>query len=231
MAMIYLMQARSTTSGALVTWQSATPDFAGATWPGPGSPEYIAASARPAAGDLNPVNATSGINGIVRLASDLAGNGGSATAPKVAGVTGDASGNALMTSPNGLLRTPNAKIIRRDGLLLTSAAGVAGVPLALWTFATTNSRLYTVRGTVHVQNSPVSAYGKWEIDAVYRNNVTVLTKEYGGGTAGAAVIERVNVASFVVALAISGQNLVLNVTDPVGGRRWVAEIDLIETIF
>lgn len=38
----YLMQARSTTSGHLVTWRAASPDYSAAYWPGPGSPEFVA---------------------------------------------------------------------------------------------------------------------------------------------------------------------------------------------
>lgn len=44
--MPYQMQARSSTGG-LVTWTSETPDFAGAEYPGPGSPEYIVVASRP----------------------------------------------------------------------------------------------------------------------------------------------------------------------------------------
>jgi hypothetical protein len=40
----YVMQARSTTSGEMVSWITPSPDFAGDTFPGPGSPEYIAAT-------------------------------------------------------------------------------------------------------------------------------------------------------------------------------------------
>jgi hypothetical protein len=41
----WLMQARSTSSGHLVSWRSApSPDWSGASFPGPGSPEHIAAT-------------------------------------------------------------------------------------------------------------------------------------------------------------------------------------------
>lgn len=41
-----LMQARSSTTGAMVTWSVEDPDFAGAHFPGPGSPSHIAISGR-----------------------------------------------------------------------------------------------------------------------------------------------------------------------------------------
>lgn len=44
--MSYLMQARDSVSGDLVTWTSATPDFAGASYPGGGSPQNIAIAAK-----------------------------------------------------------------------------------------------------------------------------------------------------------------------------------------
>ncbi len=40
----YVMQAVSSTSGAVVSWVAAVPDFAGSGFPGPGSPLYIAVS-------------------------------------------------------------------------------------------------------------------------------------------------------------------------------------------
>jgi hypothetical protein len=40
----YVMQARSSSSGAMVTWVTPAPDFAGDAFPGPGSPEYVAAT-------------------------------------------------------------------------------------------------------------------------------------------------------------------------------------------
>jgi hypothetical protein len=41
----YLMQARSSSSGALISWTSSTPDFAGSSFPGPGLAEFVAVSA------------------------------------------------------------------------------------------------------------------------------------------------------------------------------------------
>ncbi len=41
----YIMQARSSTSGAVISWVTAAPDFAGALYPGPGVPQHIAVSA------------------------------------------------------------------------------------------------------------------------------------------------------------------------------------------
>ncbi|MDQ2668021.1 MAG: IPT/TIG domain-containing protein, partial [Gemmatimonadota bacterium] len=49
----YLMQARSTTTGHLVTWRTALPDFTALYWPGPGSPEFVACTVlAPSTGDL-----------------------------------------------------------------------------------------------------------------------------------------------------------------------------------
>lgn len=43
--MSVIMQARSSTSGALVTWSASSPDWIGASFPGPGSPQEIAVAA------------------------------------------------------------------------------------------------------------------------------------------------------------------------------------------
>lgn len=45
--MSFLMQARSTSSGLMVAWLVSDPDWAGAEFPGPGSPEYIAVASLP----------------------------------------------------------------------------------------------------------------------------------------------------------------------------------------
>lgn len=39
------MQARSSSTGALISWTSSTPDFAGSSFPGPGLAEFVAVSA------------------------------------------------------------------------------------------------------------------------------------------------------------------------------------------
>lgn len=54
--MSYLMQARSSSTGDLVTWVTALPDFDGVEYPGPGSPEHIAVASRPHDGSAGESN-------------------------------------------------------------------------------------------------------------------------------------------------------------------------------
>lgn len=74
--MPYLMQAVSSTTGELVTWVTADADFAGVDFPGPGSPEHIAISSRPASADAE-----------VEVADDIAKSAGS-TIDRVQGLRG-----------------------------------------------------------------------------------------------------------------------------------------------
>lgn len=60
--MPFQMQARSSSSGELVTWLSDTPDFAGEDYPGPGSPLHIVVASRPqGAGSGAGANVGSGV--------------------------------------------------------------------------------------------------------------------------------------------------------------------------
>lgn len=52
--MPYLMQARSSITGAIVTWTSDVPDWEGSNFPGPGSPSYLAVSPPGPAGSDDP---------------------------------------------------------------------------------------------------------------------------------------------------------------------------------
>ena len=93
----YLMQARSSTSGLIVTWVTSTPDFAGSSFPGPGSPLDIAATqyGSSSTGDAGPPGAT-----------------GSAGPAGPTGATGSASlGPTIANSTGG----NQASVVTRDG--------------------------------------------------------------------------------------------------------------------
>jgi hypothetical protein len=168
-------------------------------------------------------DATDSTNGILRLAGDLAGDGGTAAAPRVSAMSGDTTGFAFLTAPNGLkdLGNPNAPA---DTFKINAITPTTS-PTVLLSIPTTAGRTYSIRGLIRVQNAPASAYGEWDIRAFYRNNVGVLSTPNP-----VTVIENANSSGFALTFAEVGANLVLTATDPVGGRRWTGGVYVEESV-
>lgn len=173
---------------------------------------------------LAPTAATNSVQGLVTLAGDLQGNGSTAAAPLVSNMTGDVSGYANISAPNGVKFIGNPKTVEYDTPINVVTAGTSAT--TIFTFATTTARAYSVRGIIRVQNSPVSAYGEFEVNAFLFNNVGTLTLV--GST---PVTTKANVASFILTIAAVGTNIVVTATDPVGGRRWTGRLYLVEATF
>jgi len=168
--------------------------------------------------------ATTIAQGLVQLAGDLGGLGTTASAPTVANITGDAGGYANILAANGVRDQSNAKEVEYNLPVNIITATTAAT--SIFTFATTTNRRYSVRGNIGVQNSPVSAYGSWDLKSEADNNAGTLTQR-----SATPVTNNTNNSGFVLTWAASGTNLVLTATDPVGGRRWTGRIWIAEAAF
>ena len=139
-------------------------------------------------------------------------------------MTGDVSGYANISAPNGVKFIGNPKTIEYDTPINIVTATTAAT--TIFSFTTTTSRAYSVRGIIRVQNSPVSAYGEFEVNAFLFNNVGVLTLV--GAT---PVTTKANVAGFILTITAVGTNIIVTATDPSGGRRWTGRLYLVEANF
>ena len=190
----------------------------------------------PTAGWVAPINvlirnpnaqpaALAGSQGIVQLAGDLAGNGTTAAAPLVSGITGNVAGYAQNSAPNGTQMTGNPKRPATEFTVNIVTATTAAT--TIFTFATTTSRKYSVRATIESLNAPVSAYSTWSIKATAVNNAGTLTMI----TASGGVTNEDNLGGFSLTFTAVGTSLVVTATDPLGGRRWTGTVYLAESAF
>lgn len=129
---------------------------------------------------------------------------------------------ANITAP--ISNTANPKQPTKEYLI--NQINSVATAVAAATIPTVSNRVYSVRGVVGANNSAANAYGEWDVKFFAKNVAGVLTI-----TTGAPVTQNENNASLVVAAAVSGTNIVINVTDPAApglsrrftGTLWVAE--------
>ena len=134
-----------------------------------------------------------------------------------------ADGSGFSNITGNVKNTSNTKVVAIQYPI--NATNATAAATAVLTVPTTAGKTYSIRGLVALANSPASAFGEFEINAYARNNLGTLTLESNTTT------QKANNASFVVALAASGTNLVVNVTDPLTGRRITGEIYVAERSF
>lgn len=133
----------------------------------------------------------------------------------------DGTGYASITGQ--VRNTSNAKVDRREYNI--SAVNATAAATTVLTIPTSTGKTYSIRGIVALANSPASAFGEFEINAYARNNVGTVTLE------SSTVTTKANNSSFVVALSVSGTNLIVQVTDPGTGRRITGEVYVAERTF
>ena len=134
----YLMQARSSATGEMVTWVTTTPDWTGASWPGPGSPLDVAATKGPGSeggggGGEPGADGADGADG----APGVDGAPGADGVDGADGADGDpgdpgADGNTILSgagAPGGGLGADG------DFYIDTTPGGSAGSPILRGTFA------------------------------------------------------------------------------------------------
>ena len=93
------------------------------------------------------------------------------------------------------------------------------------TIPTVTGHTYTIRGVIGFANAVASAYGEFEINAYANNNVGTVTLQSNTTT------QKANNASFVVAVAVSSTNIVVNCTDPGTGRRITGAVYVADRTF
>lgn len=170
-------------------------------------------------------DAAAATKGIVMLAGDLNGTGSAAATPRVGGVTGVAG--VLARTATTTLDTGDSKMNDRD-VIPASIQTTNATVTNLYTFATTTSRIYLLRGIVTCQSSSAAAYGMWSIEAFFENNAGVLTQRLSSPVN--TVVE--SSASMDVTVDVSGTSLRVRVTGLAGTNlRWTGRLYLHEGLF
>lgn len=137
----------------------------------------------------------------------------------------DGTGNANITGE--VNNTSNPKVKRHE-YNINTVNGVA-TAVAVLTIPTSAGKSYTVRGIVALLNAAANAYGEFEINCFVVNAAGVLTL-----VGAAPVTAKANVTGYTVAVAVSGTNILINVTDPGAPglvRRITGEIYVAERSF
>ena len=122
----------------------------------------------------------------------------------------DGSGFSNITG--NVKNTSNPKVTSIEYVVNVAPPGVNTAVTAL-TIPTSTGKVYTIRGIVSFHNASANAYGDFEINAFANNvlgTVTLLSN---------TVTNKASNASFVVALSVSGTNILVSVTDPAGSSQ------------
>ena len=172
----------------------------------------VGAVAQPARANVNFAGATVSDDGTT-LTITPAGN------PTTLG----ADGSGFSNISGNVKNTSNPKVVSIEYII--NAVNGSAAATAVLTIPTATGKTYSIRGIVALANSPASAFGEFEINAYARNNAGTVTLESNTTT------QKANNSSFVVALAVSGTNLVVNVTDPGTGRRITGSVYVAERTF
>jgi hypothetical protein len=173
----FQMQARSSTSGALVTWSSVAADFAAASYPGPGTALDVAVSMRPAAAGGGAGTTDHGL--LTGLADDDHAQYELARRPQTTAYTG-ASNDAALADARACTITTRATAISLRLRLQASIAWVAdtllgGINTGAGTLTITAEGGVTLNGSVTVPQN-----GWWWAKRTALNTWQVFT----GGSAG-----------------------------------------------
>lgn len=154
-----------------------------------------------------------------------------ANAQTVVTLTGNSSvgfdGSGYSNITGRIHDTSNPKV---DGLYYNINLAPSGVNTAVTalTIPTQSNKTYTIRGIVAIANTAASAYGEFEINAFATNASGTVVLQSNTTT------QKANSSAFVVALSVSGTNLIVQFTDPSGAtlnRRATGQVYVAERSF
>lgn len=141
-------------------------------------------------------------------------------------IVGDGSSNAQVTAVTVQNRS-NAKI-NDDDVVVTQTTADATIT-NLYTFATADDRIYSIRGVVTVQNTDITKYGEYTLKGSWTNDSGVLTARHTGT---GITEEYESDAGLVVTLDFTGTTLRVRVTGLAAtDLRWHGRIYLHEGLY